>query len=362
MFLKVFVLYPFTLLYIFVTNFRNFLYDKNYKKSFKFQSNVINVGNLTVGGTGKTPHIEFLIHFLKDKYKIATLSRGYGRKTKGFLWADESSTAQTIGDEPLQFYKKFSEDSSPESNSLQNVSVTVCEERILAVPQILFDKPETQVILLDDAFQHRAIHPNLNILLTDYNRLFYKDFPFPSGRLRESRNGAKRADVVVVSKCPLDLKKEEKQQIKQKISRYVVTQTPIFFTGITYGEIQLVFQNPAFQQPILTKETQVLLVSGIAQTLSLEQYIQKNYTLTKHLRYGDHHFYSVKDLQKIENEFAKMTAPSKIILTTEKDYVKLADKKFEAILSPLPIYYVPIEVYFLEDEEKFKEIVLQVIE
>ena len=203
------LLYPFTLLYGTITDFRNHLYNMGQRPSIQFDTNVINVGNLTVGGTGKTPHVEYLIRLLHSQYKVATLSRGYGRKTKGFILANDEATAESIGDEPLQFYKKFKNE----------CVVSVGEERALAIPHILTEHPETQVVLLDDAYQHRAVTPSFNILLTDYNRLFYQDYPFPSGRLRERRKGAKRANAVIVTKCPDDLSSSAQQAIEQQIRK-----------------------------------------------------------------------------------------------------------------------------------------------
>ncbi len=208
-----YLLFPFAILYDLITQIRNYFYDREYFKSVKPSIFTVSVGNITVGGTGKTPHIEYLIrHFLKknenvENYKLATLSRGYGRKTKGFVLANNQTTASEIGDEPMQFYQKF-----VAGNKLENkkVNITVCEKRVLGVEKILELFPATKTILLDDAFQHRAIKPHFSILLSDYNRPFYEDFLLPMGRIRENRKGAKRANVVLVSKSPLDLGEKEK--------------------------------------------------------------------------------------------------------------------------------------------------------
>ena len=345
------ILYPFTLIYKWITDFRNYLYDIDYKKSFLFDTKVINVGNITVGGTGKTPHVEYLIRFLKEDYKIATLSRGYGRKSKGFILADEKANASMIGDEPMQFYQKFASE----------ITVTVGEERIEAIPKILYERPETQVILLDDAYQHRAVIPDFNILLTDYSRLFYKDFPFPSGRLRESRKGAKRADAVIVSKCPVDLAENEKKEIISSINQYTKEGTPIYFTSIKYGEIIPVQKT---DNPIkLDKNISVLLFSGIAKAQNLENYVSGKTDLKEHLTFSDHHFYTIKELGNIKLNFEKIMATSKIILTTEKDAVKIKEGELFSVLEGLPVYYLPIEIYFQEEEgeESFRGKIMQTI-
>lgn len=346
------LVFPFTILYTQITNFRNFLYKKKYKKSIRFEIMTLNVGNLTVGGTGKTPHIEYLIRLLKNTYQLATLSRGYGRKTKGFILADENSDAEAIGDEPYQFFLKFSE----------NVAVSVGEERILAVPYLLSEKPETQVILLDDAFQHRAINPHLNILLTDYKRLFYKDFPFPSGMLRESRRGANRADIVIVSKCPEDFSINRKQEIQQKIQKYTKENTPVFFTGIKYSKtLKSIFKENQELSIQNQKQTQVVLFSGIAQYIFLEEWVKKTFTLTNHFRFPDHYTYKPENIDKIVQFFEDIEDDNKIILCTEKDYVKIKTPEFAKLFGVYDFFYIPIEIYFLEEREVFEELIHQSI-
>lgn len=339
-------LYPFTLIYQGITDFRNHLYQIGSKKSFSFEVFVINVGNLTVGGTGKTPHVEYLIRMLKDQYPLATLSRGYGRKSKGFILADDSANASLIGDEPMQFYHKFSAE----------VGIAVGEERAFAIPHILFERPKTKVILLDDAFQHRAVTPTCNILLTDYERLFYQDFPFPSGRLRESRYGARRADIVIVSKCPENLSHDQKEGIRDQIYQYTKTNTPIFFTGIRYAPLQpAIFGKIPSDQPI-TRETSVVLFSGIARHRGLEKYVKEQFREVTHLKFADHHHYQQKDLEKIIRVWQQADYASKIILTTEKDYVKLIPKS--ALFSQIPLYYLPIEIYFQGEEDLFNSLII----
>ena len=343
------LLFPFTILYILITDFRNHLYNIGSKKSFQFDVPVISVGNLTVGGTGKTPHVEYLIRLLKTEYQLATLSRGYGRKTKGFRLASTQDSAQTIGDEPLQFYQKFGNE----------ISVAVGEERALAIPSILLEKPETQIILLDDAYQHRSVKPHLNILLTDYNRLFYQDFPFPSGRLRESRKGAKRADIIIVSKCPKDLKQDEKEMIASKIRTYSLPKIPIYFSGIRYTDPIAVFD--AEQSIVWDNRLSVVLISGIAQTQPLEKYLASQYNLALHLNFGDHYHYSIKEVEKIRQAFDSLNQPNKVLLMTEKDAVKFRDPNFEKILADRPCYYLPIEIFFQESEKDFQHNIFKIV-
>ncbi|MGH2552342.1 MAG: tetraacyldisaccharide 4'-kinase, partial [Chitinophagaceae bacterium] len=249
-FLKSFriLLLPFALLYWFGISIRNWLYDKKIFHSVSFGLPVICVGNLSAGGTGKSPMVEYLIEKLKDKYKVATLSRGYKRKTKGYTLASNHSTALEIGDEPMQFHLKF-----------PDVPVAVGERRIEAIPQLLHDKPETKAIILDDAFQHRAIRAGLNILLTEYNNLFVHDFYLPTGDLRDLKKNYKRADIIVVTKCRDDLSESEKNKIIQEIN--LMPGQHIFFTRIEYGEAYHISTNITCS---LDENMEVLLVTGIA--------------------------------------------------------------------------------------------------
>ncbi|OJJ19248.1 tetraacyldisaccharide 4'-kinase [marine bacterium AO1-C] len=344
------LLYPFTLLYGSITDFRNHLYNIGHRPSVKFDTNVINVGNLTVGGTGKTPHVEYLIRLLNAHFQVATLSRGYGRKTKGFILANEQATAETIGDEPLQFYKKYKD----------KCLVSVGEERALAIPYILTEHPEVQVILLDDAYQHRAVTPSFNILLTDYHRLFYEDHPFPSGRLRERRRGAKRAQVVIVTKCPDDLSDTAQKGIEQKIRAYCDTNVEVFFTGIRYQDLQPVFDAGDFSPIALSeasKSTKVTLVSGIAQPHLLEKFVAEKFSLINHVRFRDHKNYTLEDIQRVKNEFMSVNDNESILLTTEKDFVKLGNAAFAELFKEIPFYYLPIEVYFLNRQAAFDQLI-----
>jgi tetraacyldisaccharide 4'-kinase len=335
------LLLPFSWLYYLVTQIRNRLYDQGLRPSVKFDLPVISVGNLAVGGTGKTPMVEYLIRLLLTRFRVATLSRGYGRTTRGFRIIGDSDTADTAGDEPYQFYTNFAE----------NITVAVGEERALAIPLILQERPEVNVVLLDDAFQHRSVTPNFSILLTDYNKPFFTDFLLPSGRLRESRWNAKRADVIIVTKCPADISADEMLSTEKNIRTY--TEKPVFFTSIRYGQ----------PLPFLTSPTapprRVVLISGIANAEPLEAYVKQNYTLIRHFIFNDHHKYQVKDVES----FIAMAGndPGLSFLTTEKDKAKLHVPSFHGIIGSHPFYYIPIEVDFIKNGQDFDEMVLDLV-
>lgn len=341
----------FSFIFKWITDFRNYLYEKGYLRSFSFDSKVILVGNLAMGGTGKTPMIEYLIRLLQGKFQLATLSRGYGRKSKGFILADKESTSELLGDEPFQYFKKYG----------TNISVAVGESRMEAIPKILFERPETQVILMDDGYQHRSVRPQFSILLTDYSRPFYKDYVLPSGYLRESRKGAARANVIVVSKCPAEISAKEKEEIAQNIRKYSDKQSAIFFTGIKYLNIRPVYGFFSKLDLEKTKEIQVILFSGIAKPKLLEKYISQQFDLREHYRFSDHHFYTLRDLIVLRDALDNLKSENKLLLTTEKDYVKLLKADFQKIIDNLPVFYLPIEVYFLEKEDEFKNLVLNVV-
>ena len=305
---------------------------------------LICVGNLTVGGTGKSPMVEYLVNLLKDKFKIATLSRGYKRKTKGYALANQRVTALEIGDEPMLFHIKF-----------PDVPVAVGEERLDAIPQLLHDKPETEAIILDDAFQHRAIKAGLNILLTDCTRLFTRDFYLPTGDLRDQKSSYKRAQVIIVTKCNSALTNEEANKITKAISPRPGQQ--VFFTAIEYGEARHIKTRSIYN---LNEKTEVLLVTGIANPRPLEAMLKTNCKACTLLRYPDHHIFTIDDLRAISKKFNQIESDDKIILTTEKDAVRLV--KFDSELTGLPLFVIPIRHDFLFDGEgKFNELVINFI-
>lgn len=340
LFLKSFriLLLPFSILYWIAIAIRNFLYDKGILKSSRFGLPLICVGNLSVGGTGKSPMVEYLIRLLKDDFKIATLSRGYKRKTRGYALADVNSNALEIGDEPMQFHLKF-----------PDVPVAVGEERIVAVPQLLHDRPETQLIILDDAFQHRAIHAGLNILLTEQTNLFTRDFYLPTGDLRDLKSSYRRAQIIVVTKCKPELSLEEKKKIETEIAP--LPDQSVFFASMEYGRLYHILDNRHYE---LTDQTEALLVSGIANPRPLKQMLEAQCRSYQMMAYSDHHIFTIDDLRDIRKKFESMTAEHKIILTTEKDAVRLI--KFRSEMADLPLYVVPVRHHFLFDEkDKFEK-------
>jgi tetraacyldisaccharide 4'-kinase len=328
------LLLPFAFLYDLVTRVRNYMYDTGWKPSASFDLPVISVGNLSAGGTGKTPMIEYLVNVLSTNYQVCTLSRGYGRKTKGFRIAGPADDASTIGDEPLQLYRKFG----------QTLTVAVGEERALAIPTLLDQFPDTSIILLDDAFQHRKVRPGFSILLTDYSRMFYDDYLLPAGRLREHPKGADRADVVVVTKCPASLDHAQMNSIHQRISRY--TRKPVYFSTIRYGAPLPMFQR---EHPL---HTRIVLVSGIAQHTALEDYVKEKFTLVHHVVFRDHHAYTKQDVERLRDYLRSLAGPA-TLLTTEKDRVKLEREEWRELLAELSVYYLPIQVEFLQNGKEF---------
>ncbi len=324
-----YLLFPFSLLYGAAVWLRNYLYDKNVLKSVPFNFPLICVGNLSVGGTGKSPMTEYLVRLLQPTYKVATLSRGYKRKTKGFAIADAQTTALEIGDEPMQFYQKF-----------PDLTVAVGEERLVAIPQLLHDRPATQVIILDDAFQHRQVQAGLNIVLTECKNLFTRDLLLPAGDLRDIKASRKRADLFVVTKCPADFTEAQAAAITREINPAEHQQ--VFFTAMEYEQPYHLFSR----QPIhFTADTDILLLCGIANPRPLKDYLAAQVHTYDMLRFGDHHIFSIDDLADIKKQFAAMSAVNKMIVTTEKDAVRL--QKFEKELADFPIAVLPVAHAFL---------------
>ncbi|MBD3631199.1 tetraacyldisaccharide 4'-kinase [Cyclobacterium sp.] len=331
-----FLLFPFALLYGGITAFRNHLFDAGIKRSQQFEVPTIVAGNLAVGGTGKTPFIEFLIKHLSPKVNLAVLSRGYGRKTRGFILADDTVGPSEIGDEPFQIFSKFKD----------HVRVAVGEERILAIPMILAVEDGVQGILLDDAYQHRYLKADLYVLLTTYEQPFYEDFLLPMGRLREGRKNANRADAVVVTKCPDILSPEEKIKMTAKIKAYTREEVPVYFAGLRYGK----------PYPIEAGEKSLhknlVLLTGIVDYRPLLNELNKNHRVLEVISFPDHHRYSESDMLKIRNVCDKYRESRPAIVTTEKDAVKLRDKKLLKILPHLPIFALPVEVDMEKNDEQ----------
>lgn len=336
-----FLLIPFSWLYGAVVYLYHRMYDLQIKKSVSFEIPVISIGNLSVGGTGKTPHVEYLIRLFKDFYDIGILSRGYRRKTKGYLLLDESSSAQEAGDEPVQFKHKFPE-----------VMVAVCEERAIGIPIMLLDNPKLQVVILDDAFQHRRVSPGLSILLTEYSNPFTRDRLLPAGRLRESKNNAVRADLIVVNKCPPQISPDEKIQLSKELA--LRPDQFVFFSHLKYGT-PFSFFNPDIKLT-LQKNDSVVLFCGIANPQLLEEYLSGIVHEIEVLKFADHHQYSVGDLKKIQSAFQKLKDGRRFLVTTEKDAVRLSSLKEYIVNRGLEIYCMPVEAaFFEEDRLKFND-------
>ncbi|MEO7975672.1 tetraacyldisaccharide 4'-kinase [Flavobacterium sp.] len=328
------ILFPFAILYGCITTIRNFLFDKGILKSYSFDIPVIAVGNLSVGGTGKTPQIEYLIRLLSDKYKVATLSRGYKRKSEGFILADSTSNAEIIGDEPFQFYRKF-----------PNIQVSVDANRTNGITTLLSQNEKPQIILLDDAYQHRKVKAGFYILLTSYGDLYADDFILPTGNLRESRSGADRANVVIVTKCPNNLSNEDQNRIERKLK--LNTNQQLYFTFIDYDD-DVYGKNEKIGVSEIKSESKLLL-AGIAKPVSFFDYLKNEND--ECLTFADHYHFSEEDLESIQNK-----SLGRKIITTEKDYVRLKDSK---LISQL--YYLPIKSNFINQGQNFDSTILQYV-
>ena len=333
------LLLPISLLYHIVLSIRHKLYDWHFLKSLGFEYPIIGVGNLNLGGTGKTPTVEYLINILRPHYRVATLSRGYGRKTKGFQRADNQSTYETIGDEPLQYFRKF-----------PDVQVAVDEDRLNGMRQLIWGKNTPDVYLLDDAFQHRRIKAGYNLLLTDYQRLYCDDFLFPAGTLRDIKSAAKRADLIVVSKSPKALEETEKQRIIKKLNpkKHQI----VFFSYLEYEPLQPL--NEAAKRISTENAESVLAFCGIANPEPFAEELKKHYKTVDFLQFADHHAYTENDAKTILKRFEKLGGEKKIIVTTEKDAARLTNSPYLCQFETTPLYDLPVTVRFHE-EEKFNE-------
>jgi tetraacyldisaccharide 4'-kinase len=328
------LLWPLAVLYDIATRFRNHLYNIGHKSSFRFNVPVISVGNLNAGGSGKTPMIEYLVRSLSSRRHIATLSRGYGRTTRGIRFASDADDAGTIGDEPFQFFRKFG----------TLVKVVVGEERALAVATLLNEFPDVDLVLLDDAFQHRPIVPHFSILLTEYENLFTRDFVLPAGNLREARESASRADVVVITKCPDSIPDEV--AVVAAVRKYAGNK-PVFFSGVDYAD-PVGFGDG---QPL---ERNVVVVTGVAHPKPFLQHMSASYNVVRHFAFADHHRYRSGEIGEIVRYAASHNAS---IVTTEKDMVRLVKGKAAGDVKKGPWFYVPIQTVFLKNGAEFDQLV-----
>lgn len=339
------LLWPLSLAYGLGLALRNFLFDRNILRGVRFNVPVISVGNLSVGGTGKTPHVEYLIRLLQPHYSVATMSRGYKRETRGFLLADADTGARDIGDEPAQLFQKF-----------PGITVSVCEQRMTGIPRLMGLLPDTEVVLLDDAYQHRSVRPGLQILLTSYARPFYRDHLLPMGTLREPRKGYKRADIIVVSKCPSGLSESDKKNILRAIRP--LPRQAVFFSGIRYGSCYDLVDKKDFHLP---PGAAILLVCGIADPTPLVDHLRPRAAHLEVLRYPDHYAYGEKDIERILQRFEALPGNAGVVLSTEKDAMRLEGFSGLFRSRQVPVGIVPMEVRF-DGEEAFNDLVLKYIE
>lgn len=342
---RIITLYPFSMLYGAVVWTRNFLFNNHFLPSKSFQVPIISIGNLCAGGSGKTPQTEYIANLLKDDYRVCILSRGYGRKTKGFRIASPSSTTEEIGDEPCQYKNKF-----------ENIVVAVGEKRTDAIDTILTQKL-ADIILLDDAYQHRQVIPGLSVLLTSYHHLFTEDFLLPSGMLREQKHNYGRANIIVVSKCPQQLNMEERNRIIRKINPMPHQQ--IYFSYIKYLNLTDPVTNLSAEIP---SNTGIVLFAGIANTKPLEQYLRSNSTYFKCINFPDHHTFTKDDLLHIYKTYVNFAPQKKLVVTTEKDFQRLKNEELMPLVSSLSLKVLKIEVDFLfEEKTKFNNQIISYV-
>lgn len=333
-------LLPLSWLYGLIVSLRNKLFDLGILRSRTFDLPVIAVGNITVGGSGKTPHVEYIVNLLHKLSQVAVISRGYKRKTKGFVLATAQSTAEEIGDEPLQIKTKF-----------PDVAVAVDRNRCKGIEQLIGNEPtkEVDVIVLDDAYQHRYVQPGINILLVDYHRLIIYDKLLPAGRLREPLDGKSRADIVIITKCPIDLKPMEFRVLTKAMNLYPYQS--LFFTTFKYGNLYAMEGGEQHTLDYLQEQEHVLLVTGIASPLQMLQDLQKHTPNIVHMSFPDHHSFKKKDIERIVQRFESMPHP-RIIITTEKDAARLRNRADIPPSIKQAIYILPVEVTFMLDQEE----------
>ena len=344
-------LLPLSWLYGLGVGIRNTLFDLGILKSRSFDVPVISVGNITVGGSGKTPHVEYLIRLLHNKYRVAVLSRGYKRKTKGYILADENSTMSDIGDEPYQMHSKF-----------KNVSIAVDRNRCNGIERLTNDEPtkDTDVILLDDAYQHRYVKPGINILLVDYHRLIIYDKLLPAGRLRESKEGKTRADIVIVTKCPKDLKPMSFRVLSRAMDLFPYQQ--LYFTCLKYGDLHALFNDSKRPLKDIKPNEHTLLVTGIASPEQMVEDLSPYCKNITSLKFSDHHQFNADDVEKINSTFSMMQTP-RLIITTEKDATRLENIEGLSEEVKNSIYTLPVEVQvMLDQQEKFDEVILSYVQ
>ena len=349
MILKKIILFPFAVIYGIITSIRNLLYDWKILKSKSFNVHTICVGNLSIGGTGKTPHVEYLINLLKNHTKIAILSRGYKRKTNGFILANESSTAFDIGDEPLQYKTK-----NPELN------VCVDANRINGVKKILEFPEPPNVIILDDAFQHRALDCELKIVISEFSNLYINDYMMPAGYLRESIKGISRADIIIISKTPQSTTPIEIRNVIKDLKP--LAHQRLFFSWLEYGELKG-FQNQSDTINTLNDlfRYRIVVFTGIGNPSPMVTYLKEYASDVKHIQFPDHHSFTINDIANVKAELDAIDGGNKIVVTTEKDAMRLMGSDLQDIANTLPLYTLPIEVDFKDKTDEFNETIINYV-
>jgi tetraacyldisaccharide 4'-kinase len=336
------LLYPLSLIYGIIVWFRNCLFDFKIIKSHEFTIPVISVGNITVGGTGKTPHVEYLVRLLKEDYSIATLSRGYKRKTSGFILSSQDSIAEEIGDEPCQIKHKF-----------PDINVAVDANRVRGINTLISKIKDLKVVILDDAFQHRYVTPGLNILLVDYSNPLENDHLLPFGKLREHPNEKQRADIIIVTKCPSRIKPIDQRLLEKDLKTFAYQK--LYFTTLEYGEPIPVFKNSAKQmsfEEMRSVKPILLLLTGIANPRPLKTHIRGISTRIEDVTYPDHYAYTASDMHELIDRFSALPSNQKFIITTEKDAMRL--HQFPDLEDEIKsvMYYIPVHVEFSENDAK----------
>ena len=347
--LKKILFFPFAVIYGIITSLRNLLYDWKFLKSKSVDVHTICVGNLAVGGTGKTPHVEYLINLLQNDFKIAILSRGYKRKTSGFIQATEASTAFDIGDEPLQYKTK-------------NPQLEVCVDanRVNGIKKILEFPEPPKVVILDDAFQHRALHCELKIVISEYNNLYLNDCMMPAGYLRESKKGIERADIIIVSKTPDKTTAIEIRNVVKDLKP--LAHQHLFFTWLKYGELKG-FQNPSDTIDTLNDlfRYRVVVFTGIGNPEPMTTYLKEYASDVKHIQFPDHHTFTIQDIADVRAQLDAIEGGNKIVVTTEKDAMRLRGTDLQDIANTLPLYVLPIEVDFKDKTQEFNDTIINYV-
>jgi tetraacyldisaccharide 4'-kinase len=339
--------FPLSFVFGIITALRNALYDWGILQSHTFREHLICVGNLSVGGTGKSPHIEYLIRLLKDHFQVATLSRGYKRKTRGYMVAFDENTAEELGDEPKQFKIKF-----------PGITVAVDANRLRGIKKLLQQKPKPEIILLDDGFQHRRVKAGLNILLTDFNQLYVNDGMLPGGRLREYASNSARADIIIITRTPERITNLDLKVYSKEIN--LLPHQKLFFSWIKYGSLYY-FSDKDFKIDIPQElfKFNVLVFTGIANPKHLTTFVKEYANTMTHKSFGDHHHFSVDELVQLRKEFNNIPGENKLLITTEKDFTRLEKPELLDALTGLPLFILPIEIDFKNKTDEFNDTILR---